>query len=111
MSESLGPGTQRTGPFGKWLRRGRKTGLETKKILPSLCSTVAGIEQSTSGQSLAAVASMLDSFSFLPSSPTVATTLKNLGALYRKQMKFEAAETLEDCALRARKEVGHDVLS
>jgi len=36
--------------------------------------------------------------------PTVATTLKNLGALYRKQLKFEAAETLEDCALRARKE-------
>lgn len=43
-------------------------------------------------------------------SPTVATTLKNLGALYRKQMKFEAAETLEDCALRARKEVRQDLL-
>ncbi|UYV77509.1 KLC4 [Cordylochernes scorpioides] len=38
-------------------------------------------------------------------SPTVATTLKNLGALYRRQGKYEAAETLEDCALRARKEV------
>lgn len=37
-------------------------------------------------------------------SPTVVTTLKNLGALYRRQGKFEAAETLEDCALRARKE-------
>ncbi|UYV77507.1 KLC4 [Cordylochernes scorpioides] len=37
-------------------------------------------------------------------SPTVATTLKNLGALYRRQGKYEAAETLEDCALRARKE-------
>ena len=36
--------------------------------------------------------------------PTVAVTLKNLGALYRKQQKFEAAETLEDCALHARKE-------
>ncbi|KAH7964492.1 hypothetical protein HPB51_027270 [Rhipicephalus microplus] len=36
--------------------------------------------------------------------PTVATTLKNLGALYRRQGKYEAAETLEDCALRARKE-------
>lgn len=38
-------------------------------------------------------------------SPTVATTLKNLGALYRRQGKFEAADTLEDCAMRARKEV------
>ncbi|KAG8188545.1 hypothetical protein JTE90_007155 [Oedothorax gibbosus] len=37
-------------------------------------------------------------------SPTVATTLRNLGALYRRQGKFEAADTLEDCALRARKE-------
>ncbi|RWS07791.1 Kinesin light chain-like protein [Dinothrombium tinctorium] len=36
--------------------------------------------------------------------PTVETTLKNLGALYRRQGKYEAAETLEDCALRARKE-------
>ncbi|XP_015781076.1 kinesin light chain isoform X5 [Tetranychus urticae] len=36
--------------------------------------------------------------------PTVATTLKNLGALYRRQGKYEAAVTLEDCALRARKE-------
>lgn len=35
---------------------------------------------------------------------TVATTLKNLGAIYRKQGKYEAAETLEDVVLRARKE-------
>ena len=35
-------------------------------------------------------------------SPTVTTTLKNLGALYRRQGKYEAAETLEDCALRCR---------
>ena len=34
--------------------------------------------------------------------PTVTTTLKNLGALYRRQGKYEAAETLEDCALRTR---------
>lgn len=34
-------------------------------------------------------------------SPTVTTTLKNLGALYRRQGKYEAAETLEDCALRS----------
>lgn len=38
-------------------------------------------------------------------SPTVTTTLKNLGALYRRQGKYEAAETLEDCALRTRREV------
>ncbi|XP_078589767.1 kinesin light chain 1-like isoform X21 [Branchiostoma floridae x Branchiostoma japonicum] len=37
-------------------------------------------------------------------SPTVTTTLKNLGALYRRQGKYEAAETLEDCALRSRKQ-------
>merc|ERR1719491_1232535 len=37
-------------------------------------------------------------------SPTVTTTLKNLGALYRRQGKYEAAETLEDCALRSHKD-------
>ncbi|KAG4072160.1 hypothetical protein HA402_015659 [Bradysia odoriphaga] len=37
-------------------------------------------------------------------SPTVTTTLKNLGALYRRQGMYEAAETLEDCALRSKKE-------
>ncbi|XP_074660410.1 kinesin light chain-like isoform X1 [Tubulanus polymorphus] len=36
-------------------------------------------------------------------SPTVTTTLKNLGALYRRQGKYEAAETLEECASRSRK--------
>lgn len=38
-------------------------------------------------------------------SPTVTTTLKNLGALYRRQGKYEAADTLEDAALRAKKQV------
>nr|pir kinesin light chain (isoform 2) - Caenorhabditis elegans [Caenorhabditis elegans] len=38
-------------------------------------------------------------------SPTVTTTLKNLGALYRRQGKYEAAETLEDVALRAKKQM------
>ena len=33
-------------------------------------------------------------------SPTVTTTLKNLGALYRRQGKYEAAQTLEQCASR-----------
>ncbi|XP_064602669.1 kinesin light chain-like isoform X1 [Liolophura sinensis] len=36
-------------------------------------------------------------------SPTVTTTLKNLGALYRRQGKYEAAETLEECAVRSKK--------
>lgn len=40
-----------------------------------------------------------------PSSPTVNTTLRNLGALYRRQGKLEAAETLEECAVRSRKQV------
>uniref|UniRef100_A0AAY5KDC3 Kinesin light chain n=1 Tax=Esox lucius TaxID=8010 RepID=A0AAY5KDC3_ESOLU len=37
-------------------------------------------------------------------SPTVTTTLKNLGALYRRQGKHEAAETLEEAARRSRKQ-------
>ncbi|CAG7833746.1 unnamed protein product [Allacma fusca] len=37
-------------------------------------------------------------------SPTVTTTLKNLGFLYRRQGKYEAAETVEECASRSRKE-------
>uniref|UniRef100_A0A8C7NP23 Kinesin light chain n=1 Tax=Oncorhynchus mykiss TaxID=8022 RepID=A0A8C7NP23_ONCMY len=36
--------------------------------------------------------------------PTVNTTLRNLGALYRRQGKLEAAETLEECAMRSRKQ-------
>lgn len=42
---------------------------------------------------------------FSASSPTVNTTLRNLGALYRRQGKLEAAETLEECAVRSRKQV------
>lgn len=44
------------------------------------------------------------------SSPTVNTTLRNLGALYRRQGKLEAAETLEECAQRSRKQ-GTDPIS
>lgn len=44
-------------------------------------------------------------------SPTVTTTLRNLGALYRRQGKFEAADTLEDCALRSRQSVNVNVIS
>ena len=36
--------------------------------------------------------------------PAVTTTLKNLSLLYRRQGKYEAAETLENCAARARKD-------
>ena len=42
----------------------------------------------------------------LTHSPTVNTTLRSLGALYRRQGKLEAAHTLEDCASRSRKQVG-----
>nr|XP_020653058.1 kinesin light chain 2 isoform X1 [Pogona vitticeps]XP_020653060.1 kinesin light chain 2 isoform X1 [Pogona vitticeps] len=37
-------------------------------------------------------------------SPTVNTTLKSLGALYRRQGKLEAAEALEACAQKTRKQ-------
>ncbi|XP_052417987.1 kinesin light chain 2 [Carassius gibelio] len=37
-------------------------------------------------------------------SSTVNTTLKSLGALYRRQGKLEAAETLEECATKNRKQ-------
>uniref|UniRef100_A0AAY4A4P6 Kinesin light chain n=1 Tax=Denticeps clupeoides TaxID=299321 RepID=A0AAY4A4P6_9TELE len=43
-------------------------------------------------------------------SPTVNTTLKSLGALYRRQGKLEAAETLEECASKSRKQ-GIDVIN
>ncbi|CAL8240303.1 unnamed protein product [Merluccius merluccius] len=37
-------------------------------------------------------------------SPTVNTTLKSLGSLYRRQGKMEAADTLEECANKTRKQ-------
>ncbi|XP_058871898.1 kinesin light chain 2-like isoform X2 [Acipenser ruthenus] len=43
-------------------------------------------------------------------SPTVNTTLKSLGALYRRQGKLEAAETLEECATKTRKQ-GMDAIN
>ncbi|KTG47048.1 hypothetical protein cypCar_00044773 [Cyprinus carpio] len=43
-------------------------------------------------------------------SPTVNTTLKSLGALYRRQGKMEAAETLEECATKNRKQ-GFDAIN
>ena len=44
-------------------------------------------------------------------SPTVTTTLRNLGALYRRQGKYEAAETLEECALRSKKNVSTNCIT
>ncbi|VDL21849.1 unnamed protein product [Hymenolepis diminuta] len=38
--------------------------------------------------------------STLMENPTIATTLRNLGALYRRSGKFEAAEVIEECAGR-----------
>uniref|UniRef100_UPI00358FDCC9 kinesin light chain 1-like isoform X1 n=1 Tax=Myxine glutinosa TaxID=7769 RepID=UPI00358FDCC9 len=38
-------------------------------------------------------------------SATLTTTLRNLGALYRRQGKLEAAELLDECAMWARKQV------
>ncbi|XP_061664398.1 kinesin light chain 2 [Syngnathoides biaculeatus] len=43
-------------------------------------------------------------------SPAVNTTLKSLGALYRRQGKLEAAETLEECASKSRKQ-GFDAVN
>ena len=40
----------------------------------------------------------------LADQPTVTTTLKNLSLLYRRQGRLEAAETLENCASKARKD-------
>jgi hypothetical protein len=52
------------------------------------------------------VCSILDPHVISVHSPTVNTTLRSLGALYRRQGKLEAAHTLEDCASRSRKQVG-----
>jgi len=38
-------------------------------------------------------------------SPTVTTTLRNLAALYRRQGKHEAADTIEEYASRLRRNV------
>ena len=40
----------------------------------------------------------------LSDQPTVTTTLYNLSLLYRRQGKYEAAEVLENCAAKARKD-------
>ena len=44
-------------------------------------------------------------------SPTIATTLKNLSALYKRQGKMDAAEALEECASRSRKPVSELMIS
>ncbi|VDO13904.1 unnamed protein product [Rodentolepis nana] len=45
----------------------------------------------------------LNQRSALMENPTIATTLRNLGALYRRSGKFEAAEVIEECAGRPSK--------
>nr|CDS31587.1 kinesin light chain 4 [Hymenolepis microstoma] len=45
----------------------------------------------------------LNQRSALMENPTIATTLRNLGALYRRSGKFEAAEVIEECAGRPTK--------
>ena len=39
--------------------------------------------------------------------PTVTTTLKNLVTLYRKQGRTEAADQLDNCAVKIKKDVIH----
>jgi len=100
-----------TNRSGKLRRSGRKINTEIKKMFLTE-STEGGIRQPrsvvrprTNGE-VAHWTFCLNAFlSFQVDSPTVTTTLKNLGALYRRQGKYEAAETLEDCALRSINEV------
>ena len=42
--------------------------------------------------------------------PTVTTTLKNLVTLYRKQGKNEAADQLDNCAVKIKRDVIVDLL-
>ena len=42
-------------------------------------------------------------------SPSVQTTLKNLGALYRRQGKMDVADTMDDCSIRSRKKVQQSI--
>ncbi len=72
-----------------------------------MLNTAVGIKRLINGMTLIAFDIKLNSNpnDLYPYSPTVATTLKNLGALYRRQGKNDAAEVLEETALRARKEV------
>lgn len=39
--------------------------------------------------------------------PTVTTTLKNLVTLYRKQGRHEAADQLDNCAVKIKRDVSH----
>ena len=101
MRENLGPLMRKTNPFGRWPKEAQARAFfklnvffqiaedreenkaNAKNNLPLHTGEYGGWHR----------AAKVDS-------PTVTTTLKNLGALYRRQGKYEAAETLEDCALR-----------
>lgn len=84
----------------------RKTGKQITKITASysLHPQAMGLADTRVLQTEAAQDTSSPSH-HIPYSPTVTTTLKNLGALYRRQGKFEAAETLEEAAMRSRKQV------
>ena len=96
MNESLVRLTRKTNPFGKLLRTEKRTRIRrTTYPMENMGAGTKVIVQHISPKLTNRVvpAAKVDS-------PTVTTTLKNLGALYRRQGKYEAAETLEDCALR-----------
>jgi len=77
-------------------------------IMLTNCSIIKSVSCHISNSPLATAQNAF--FVCVCSSPTVTTTLKNLGALYRRQGKHEAAETLEECAMRSRKNVGATLL-
>ena len=54
---------------------------------------------------------LMITLSLYNSSPTVTTTLRNLSALYRRQGKVDAAETLEECANKSKKNVSISFLT
>lgn len=101
MNGNLATSTTRTNPSGSW----RKNAKKGKTAHQPFLITVAGTKLLTSGK-LASILTMMNKMFYFICSPTVATTLKNLVALYRKIGKMDAAEVLEDLtAARINKEV------
>ena len=98
MNESLARSTRKTNQFGKLLKTEKRTRIgRTTYLMVNMGVGIKVIVKPLPYQKKVT--------HFVPAakvdSPTVTTTLKNLGALYRRQGKYEAAETLEDCALRS----------
>ena len=98
MNESLARLMRKTSQFGKLLKIEKK--IRIGRTTYPMVNMVAGTKV-IAMHNLIQISRVTN---FVPAakvdSPTVTTTLKNLGALYRRQGKYEAAETLEDCALR-----------